>query len=177
MMDKKDCNSSNSGSNNLEQQELKDDNRVLASTLIQETFHLGYFLNSREMTCTYTAIHDKQLNAYFICRKTCESSHFDNLSKKVKAAGFYGVMLKDLIVNDKNGKEQKACQFIQVVFCDFKGNVPRVLLSKIIKNRSKHIANNLKKFIELNEKRGFICENDLGVLQTMKENEEAGIEI
>ncbi|KAL9648100.1 hypothetical protein ABK040_007466 [Willaertia magna] len=154
---------------NIEKQENFDD-RPLASTVIAEWLKLGFFLTDREMPCTYTAVYDKSINAYFMCRKTCESQYFPTQRKgTIRGSGIYGIMIQDIGENE--------CKFNQVVFADFKGNIPRAMIGSVIKNRAKHMQKNILKYVELNAKKDYICNNDGKILQTLKDNQEAGVEL
>ncbi|KAL9642295.1 hypothetical protein ABK040_007294 [Willaertia magna] len=135
----------------------------LATCNILETYWLNWPLADREFLGCYACVFDETKQSYYILRKTCHCKEIPNPRKgKIRGAGVGGWKVTIL--------DENSCKYTQVFYVDFKGNIPRAIISAMIKRRAKITYKLTLKYLEKNLKRGNLCLEDLNIYKTLKEN-------
>ncbi|KAF0981221.1 hypothetical protein FDP41_013009 [Naegleria fowleri] len=136
---------------------------LLATSLTQEIYKLVWPFSNRDFIVSSSGIYDLSTNTYFMGKKSCLSEKAKKPEKNVvRAFSFGGWAYKEI--------DEKTTQYSQMFYMDLKGNIPKPIVKSILKDRAKHFMKVGTKFLKLNEKRGFICNQDNFMLKTFEEN-------
>ncbi|KAL9652410.1 hypothetical protein ABK040_012065 [Willaertia magna] len=146
---------------------------ALASAVTSEIYKIIWPIADREFVGPNSAIYDPNSNSLIIGMKTMENKPYLPEAKKgVIRGNALGGWLFQPINNNNNNNEttSSGTRYIQLFYMDFKGKLPKAIIKKSIIARSKRFYKLGMKYLEKNEKRGFICNDDAGLFWCLKQN-------
>ncbi|KAG2382152.1 hypothetical protein C9374_005354 [Naegleria lovaniensis] len=136
---------------------------LLATSLTQEIYKLVWPFSPRDFIVSSSGLYDLGTKTYLMGKKSCLSEKAKKPEKNVvRAFSFGGWAFKEI--------DDKTTQYSQMFYMDLKGNIPKPIIKSILKDRAKHFMKVGTKFLKLNEKRGFICNQDNFMWKTIEEN-------
>ncbi|KAL9650012.1 hypothetical protein ABK040_003130 [Willaertia magna] len=140
-----------------------DDNPILATSITHEAYKLSWPFSDRDFIMANAAVYDKTDDLYIIAKKSCECDTSPPLKKGAIRCKTLGGWIFQKI-------DDNTTRHLQLFYCDMGGKVPRRFVSNLMKFRCKNFYQVGLKYLKLNEKRGFVCQNDARILETLKEN-------
>jgi len=138
-------------------------NSMMASSITKEIYKLVWPLNNRDFIVSSSGLFDTTNDTYYVGKKSCESTKAPPPEKNV---------IRSICVGGWAFKEitPTSTKYSQLFFLDMKGNIPRSVTKTLVKDRAKNFMKVGTKYMKINEKRGFKCEESNLMWKTIEEN-------
>ncbi|KAF0985087.1 hypothetical protein FDP41_000126 [Naegleria fowleri] len=144
----------------------RQDEEHLATCITQEVYAFPFPFQAREFVLACSMVNDSTDQCTMLCVRSCESDKAAPLKRTVFAVNIGGWIFQDL--------PGSQCRFIQFVGAEFKGILPKSLVTKSVSKRARYYYADTLKLFEANSKEGFPEPTDDPIFEsfmnTLKEN-------
>ncbi|KAL9644083.1 hypothetical protein ABK040_005549 [Willaertia magna] len=172
-----------------------DNKQQYATSVYQELLKFPWPFNNREFVYRASLVYDKIDDFYLLSQLSIHEDNnqipkpindnvralsvggwsfqaIDPITKRVIPSGPDRPHTKDFYLKKENSEDIHLVdtKYCQVFYLDMKGKFPRPLVNTLWKSRAKAFQKVGLKYLGLNEKRGFICNENCDVLKTLEEN-------